>query len=485
MKNRKFIYLHSTLLLSFVLILVSGCDDDTWPLSREVSDEVDFAKFGNNPEIFIDGFSGGLEYLPFSGSKLDAFSVDSEVKYAGTASMRFDVPNVGDPSGSFAGAIFPDYGGRDLSGYDALTFWAKATKAATINEIGFGQDFGENKYLVTKNNLRISTGWTKYTIPIPDPSKLTAENGMFWYAEGPENGDGYTFWIDELQFEKLGTVAQPRPAIFFGEDLEAEAFIGIEGFIPREGLTQTFNLASGINETVIAAPSYFTFSSSNVDVVRVSELGVLSPVGLGTTEITATLGGVKAEGSALLQVSGGFEFAPDPTRSADDVISVFSDSYTNVPGVNYNPNFGGQTTIGGFVQINEDNSILVYENLNFVANVIDPTIDVSQKTHIHVDIRIEETIDSGDSIRFELVDFGSDGVFGGGNDTGGAITYASGQLESGTWISLDIPINSFTDNTGGGSSGFVNSARTNLAQVVFASGGISTIFVDNIYFYSE
>jgi hypothetical protein len=37
---------------------------------------------------------------------------------------------------------------------------------------------------------------------------------MFWYAEGPENGNGYTFWIDELKYEKLGTVAQPRPAIF-------------------------------------------------------------------------------------------------------------------------------------------------------------------------------------------------------------------------------------------------------------------------------
>jgi hypothetical protein len=36
---------------------------------------------------------------------------------------------------------------------------------------------------------------------------------MFWYAEGPENGNGYTFWIDELKYEKLGTVAQPRPAI--------------------------------------------------------------------------------------------------------------------------------------------------------------------------------------------------------------------------------------------------------------------------------
>ena len=59
--------------------------------------------------------------------------------------MRFDVPNVGDPNGAYAGAIFPDYGGRDLSGFDALTFWAKATKKGTINESVLDKILGENK----------------------------------------------------------------------------------------------------------------------------------------------------------------------------------------------------------------------------------------------------------------------------------------------------------------------------------------------------
>jgi hypothetical protein len=58
----------------------------------------------------------------------------------------------------------------------------------------------------------------KYIIPIPDASKLRAERGLFWYAEGAENGKGYTFWIDELKFEKLTTIAQPRPSISNGQD---------------------------------------------------------------------------------------------------------------------------------------------------------------------------------------------------------------------------------------------------------------------------
>jgi hypothetical protein len=51
--------------------------------------------------------------------------------------MRFDVPNVGDPLGAYSGAIFRTETARDLSGYDALTFWAKGTQAGLINEIGF------------------------------------------------------------------------------------------------------------------------------------------------------------------------------------------------------------------------------------------------------------------------------------------------------------------------------------------------------------
>jgi hypothetical protein len=42
--------------------------------------------------------------------------------------MRFDVPNVGDPLGAYAGAIFRTETARDLSGYDALTFWQRELK---------------------------------------------------------------------------------------------------------------------------------------------------------------------------------------------------------------------------------------------------------------------------------------------------------------------------------------------------------------------
>lgn len=290
MKSRRHINTKVTLVLGIILSLTLGCE-------RETSENVTFATFSNDGRIFIDSFSPGLEYLPFAGSKFEAFTVDTDEVFQGAASMRFDVPNFGDPDGSFAGAIFPN-DGRDLTDFDALTFYAKASVAATINEIGYGDSFGENRFLVGTSNLRLTTNWRKYIIPIPDPSKLTFERGMFWYAEGPEEGNGYTFWIDELQFEKLGTIAQPNPAILSGEDRVRDLSAG--SVITIDGLSQTLNLADGSNVTLATPPSYFNFSSSNATVAHVNDLGVVTVIGSGTAEITATITGVVARGSLTI-----------------------------------------------------------------------------------------------------------------------------------------------------------------------------------------
>ena len=458
------------LLFGFVL-LISNC-------TRDLSEDATIATFPKNGEVYIDGFSAGLEYLPFGDSYFAAFSVDNETKYAGTSAMRFDVPNVGDPDGAYAGAIFPDYGGRDLSGFDALTFWAKATKKGTINEIGFGQDFRENKYLVTLNNLELSTYWKQYTIAIPDPSKLTRESGLFWYAEGPEDGEGYSFWVDELQFEKLGTVAQPRPSIFDGQDAPIQTFAGVT--VPVSGLKQTFNLGDGQDQTISVAPGYFEFTSSNPSVATVNEKGMITAVGTGEAVITATLGGVDAKGSARVTVIGSFVSAPTPTQDPSDVISIFSDAYINEPVDYYNGYWAPFQTTQGQDDINiAGDNIISYTQLNFVGIQFlenAPTINASSMTHFHVDIQPREDVGPGDYLIVRVADVGPDNTFGTGDDSSGEITLDNSKLVNGQWYSLDVPFSSLTGLTG----------RSNLAQVVFVSDAtISSIYVDNIYFYND
>lgn len=467
MKKTTTLSLTIAFLTAITSIIISGCE-------RSLSGDAEFAGFSNNPEVYIDGFSGGLEYLPFGGSKLDAFTVDSETFYAGTTSMRFDVPNVGDPAGAYAGAIFPDYGGRDLSGYDALTFWAKASQAGTINEIGFGNDFGANSFLVTKTNLRISTAWTKYVLPIPDPSKLIRENGVFWYAEGPENGNGYTFWIDELKYEKLGTVAQPRPIILDGAEKVEQTFTGAS--LTLTGLTQTFNLASGQDQTVVAAPSYFDFKSSNVSAATVNKLGVVTIVGAGTAKITATLAGIKAKGSLTVISSGSVAPALTPTKPAADVISLFSDAYTNVPVDFFNGFYGGSTTQTSDLAIN-NNNLKYYSMLNYVGiEFNNPTVDATSMNFLHLDIWTNSPTSS--NFRINVRDRGANGVLNTNVFTGGpteddkeiSFTVPSNQIIGGQWVSINIPL-----------TGNIATQKNNLAQIVFV--GDINFLLDNLYFY--
>ncbi|MGN8225102.1 Ig-like domain-containing protein [Gracilimonas sp. BCB1] len=456
-----------------IMFLATGCE-------RSV-DGLEEPGFTTNPEVYIDGFSSGLEYFPFADSKQDAFSVDKDVTYDNSqSSMRFDIPNVGNPSGSYSGAIFRDEnGGRDLTGYNALTFYAKATTAGTVNEIGFGQDFMGNEYQVVRSGLRLATYWQKYIIPIPDASVLTAEQGMFWYAEGPEGGDGYSFWVDELKYENLGTIAQPRPAINNGNDESQTTFIGTTIQIP--GLTFTINQANGVDVTVGAAPAYYSFSSSNTDVATVDGNGTVSVVGQGTAEITASLNGIDADGSLTVESIGSFTPAPTPTEDPDNVISIFSDAYENVPVDFYNGFYAPfQTTTSNDFSVNGDN-VLNYENFNFVGiefNQNVPTIDASNMNTLSVDIYLPNDVPSGSAFAVNLRDFGADDSFGGGDDTIASTVINTGSnpaLVSGQWITIQLDISGMTN-------------KSNLGQIVFDSDQGpalqgATIYVDNIYMY--
>jgi hypothetical protein len=467
MKTRKNTYSKIILYVGLIVIMASSCE-------RDLSDEAEFATYSTTPEIFTDSFVGGLDYFPFTGSLAEAFSVDTNEKYLGSASMRFDIPQFGV---GYGGATFPSASPRDLSGYDALTFWARASQGADINEIGFGINGDtNNKFQVTMQNLPITTMWTKYVIAIPDATKLNQEKGMFWYAEGAENPSdegGYTFWIDELKFEKLGTIAQPQPAILNGEDQVQQTFVDTN--ITLTGLTQTFNLGSGENQTTTVAPSYFTFTSSDTDIAIVNELGVVSVIGTGTATITASLGNVLAQGSLTIESSGALATAPIPTQPASNVISVFSNAYTNVPVDYFNAGWTGSTTQTTDINSGGDD-IKYYTQNNFVGiGFENPTIDASAMTHMHIDIYTDDII-SG-NFEIQIRDRGANGQIDSDNNgfptvDDADLRYSVSSLPQGQWTSVDIPLN-----------GNLATQKNNLALLVFV-GGVPNFYIDNIYFYN-
>jgi hypothetical protein len=462
---------HTTKLLSVLIIglAVFSCENDP-------NDFVE-ASYPKNPAVFIDDFSLGLDYASFGGAVPDAFQVDTEVAYNNSrASMRFDVPSVNNPEGSYAGGMFFTGMGRNLSGYDALTFWAKGTKAATIDVVGFGIAPApyENKYQAGINGLPISTVWKKYIIPIPDASKLKMERGMLYISEGPENGEGYSFWIDEVKFEKLGTINPQQPQIFNGQDLVESSFVGVTSNV--DGLVCAFNMPNGINQGVNVTPAYFDFSSSNTDVATVNEQGVVTTIGTGTAVITAKIGGVDALGSLTINSAGTYIHAPEPIHDAANVISIYTEKYPNVP-VNYYNGYWQpwQTTQSADFTVNGDN-VLNYTNFNFVGiEFSNPSVNASGMSHLHVDLFIPGAIPAGSNFQVELFDLGADNAFGGGNDMSFTVTAPAAAIVSQQWISLNLPLASFTGLP----------SREHLAQIIFKGTGITNFYADNIYFYND
>lgn len=162
--------------------------------------------------------------------------------------------------------------------------------------------------------------------------------------------------------------------------------------------------------------------------------------------------------------------APDPTLPQSQVISMFSGVYTNVPVDTWQTSWS-QASVQD-VQI-AGNTTKKYTNLNFVgAETVAQQINATDMTHFNLNVW------SGDftQFRIKLVDFGANGLYDGpgvGDDKEHELTYNAPQ--HGGWITYHIPLSAFTNLT----------TRGHIAQLIFASNGTSTVYVDNIYFSNE
>jgi hypothetical protein len=461
---------------------------------REISEDAVPASYPNTPDIFTDAPIGLTDaffesFDPATGANPFGFGTDNNVAYAGSTSIRIDVPAPNDPEGGYIGGIFRDRGaGRNLTKYDALTFWAKGSTTATIDAVGFGFDFEGDKHSVS-TSIQLSTDWRKYVIPIPDASKLIQERGMFLFSAGTlsTNGNGYTFWIDELRFEKLGNVRLLNPFIFNGQDLTTDGFIGSTQTINQLGAL--FNLANGQNVSVNAAPSYFNFSSSDQNAPE--EERVLSAFsqnnagetfttvigGEGSAVITATMGNSLATGSLTVNAVGNFSFAPTPTRPASNVISIFSNHYPNTP-VDFFNGFWQpfQTTLSAHFAINGDD-ILNYTNFNFVGiQFANPTLNLTNYQNLHFNMFIPNEVPPNFNFLITVKDFGPGNVDGGGDDSIIQLFINnSPNIVPNTWMTFEFPIN-----------GLAN--KNNVGLIIFENinfSSLSNFYLDNIYFYTN
>lgn len=216
------------------------------------------------------------------------------------------------------------------------------------------------------------------------------------------------------------------------------------------------------------SPGTFTYTSGNTGVATVSG-NTVTIVGVGSTVITATQAAAGGYSEGIITATLVVSYPPPPTAAATppardvaNVISLFSDAYTNVADIGWNPGWGQSTIVSDVTVVG--NATKKYENLNYQGVQLASPIDVSAMANLHIDIWTPNCT----SFKVSLINQGS-----------GERAYTITPTLSG-WNSIDIPLSSYT-SVGGGYT--VN--LSNIGQLKFEGVpvGSSTVYFDNLYFW--
>ncbi|MDG2195127.1 MAG: hypothetical protein P8K77_09860 [Polaribacter sp.] len=150
-----------------------------------------------------------------------------------------------------------------------------------------------------------------------------------------------------------------------------------------------------------------------------------------------------------------------PTREAIDVVSIYSDEYTDISVSEWNPGWG-QSTVLTTVAI-AGNNTLRYADLNYTGIVTDygnPT-DISTMEYVHFDYWTPDAT----AVSFKLVNTSSSGA---SKESEVAVS----SIGVGSWKSVEIKLSEYTTDL------------TGITQMLFSSSN-AIVFIDNLYFYKS
>lgn len=154
--------------------------------------------------------------------------------------------------------------------------------------------------------------------------------------------------------------------------------------------------------------------------------------------------------------------APKPTVDPTKVASIFSDAYPSEAGAgtNFNPGWG-QTTVGSIIKIGTDN-VLKYANLNYQGTQFANPVNAGDLKYLHFDAF------TGNETSLQITPISPASP----NNAEHLVTVAAPNFN--VWNSYDIPVTSFTGVD-----------MSNIIQLKVLGSGGKTIYLDNIYFWTD
>ena len=250
--------------------------------------------------------------------------------------------------------------------------------------------------------------------------------------------------------------------MYFSDEVISVAPILTNFSIPAK---QVGDSSFTITPPTSASTGSFSYTSSNESVATISG-NQITIVGEGSSTITATQAAAGNFLSAsitavfLVTVPPATAAPTPPVRNPADVISLFSNAYANISGIDWFP-YWGQTTQYQELQIQGDD-VKRYYNFNYEGVQFSTNLNVQSMTTLHIDVWTTNCT----TLRIYPI-------------PGGAASFVDLNLTFLGWNSFDIPLSSFnlTPNELNGTNG--------INQFKFESTpfGAGNVYIDNVYFW--
>tara|TARA_R100000388_G_scaffold86352_1_gene65817 strand:- start:6734 stop:8470 length:1737 start_codon:yes stop_codon:yes gene_type:complete len=272
-----------------------------------------------------------------------------------------------------------------------------------------------------------------------------------------------TVFVDNIYLWKTAAITPSDAAL---EDLQVDGKT-----IPRFS-TEVKNYTYGVDEGTITAPqiTLATPTNENATVTITQATGI---PGDATVEVVSEDETETNTYTVTFAVATPLEPATTPpSRNVDDVISIYSDAYSNI-GVNAYSAVFDDSSIEDVVI--EGDSVLKIDFTNFLGiDFSGNKQDASQMTHFHLDFWTSSIDLDGRVFNSKFSQWGgSDGEV-----SAFELPINSGTnpaIESQTWVSIDVPFSSWTNSP---------QTRDDLAQFILTSN-MDVVFIDNLYLYRE
>lgn len=379
--------------------------------------------------VYSDAFTSIYTNLdPFWGQQTDA----TEIEVAGNKTLKYANLNYQGIDYTSTNVSAMEYVHLDYYTDDATNF-----------------DFyliagGENAYDIDAQ-LTIKTGqWVSVDIEL---ATVFAARDLTAAFQFKTVGNG-TIYLDNLYFWKPAAAAGSDATL---SDLKVDG-VTITGFSSNQ-----YDYTVGLVEGTSTAPQITIASTNDANASRVITQASALP-GTATVEVTAQNGTTKKTYSVYFNITTPATAAPTPpARASGDVISLFSGAYTDISGIDFDPNWG-QTTDATVATI-ADNEVLSYLKFNYQGTQIGSVLDLTEMAYMHIDLWTGNASAVGIS----------------------PISQTTGEkrvdleITKYEWVSYDIPLSDFTDKGLG---------ISDIHQLKFDQGdGKGAIYLDNIYFY--